>query len=313
MMSKELDKIYQAVCKISGAENPEKTATAEIILKELSKIEKEINSKSKDQQKIEKRVNEVVKVLMAFANLDYSKKAPLTNSGDYIDAVASGINMLGEELESSTVSLREKEVLLKEVHHRVKNNLQVISSLLSLQSDFIKDKDSLDRFLECRNRVKSMALIHEQLYKSKELSKIEFGNYLSMLVDSLNASYGFLKSDKIVLQIESPLHYLKVDTAIPCGLIINELLTNSYKYAFSETKKGTIKILVSKQSLLSKNDLCQLIVEDDGIGISPDIDVRNTKTLGLQLVHMLVEQLDGTIRLDRSTGTKFIITLHNIK
>lgn len=314
-MSKELDQIYAIVCRMGGIKtDPLKKDKVKAVFKALAELDKKLKDKNKIQQKIENRVNEVLKVLMSFANLDYSKKAPLTNKGDYIDAVASGINMLGEELQASTVSLREKEVLLKEIHHRVKNNLQIISSLLSLQSDYIQDQKSLERFMESRNRVRSMALVHEQLYESKDLSEIDFGKYLVMLVDSLNSSYGFVKKDIISVDIEADMHYFKIDTAIPCGLIVNELLTNCYKYAFpGNPDGGKIKIVFSKKNKLPENNSCRLTVEDNGVGISRDINIRNTRTLGLQLVNMLVDQLDGTIQLSRKKGTKFIITFNNIK
>ena len=199
-------------------------------------------------------------------------------------------------------SLREKEILLKEIHHRVKNNLQIISSLLNLQSEYIKDKQALVVFKESQNRVRSMALIHERLYQSEDLSRIEFGEYLRNLANHLFRSYG-VNSNTIELKIRVDDASLGIDAAIPCGLIMNELISNSLKYAFSERKEGEICI-----DFGSDNDgTFILTVSDNGVGFPEDLDFRSTGSLGLQLVRMLTEQFNGTIELDRSSGTKFKI------
>ncbi len=199
-------------------------------------------------------------------------------------------------------SLKEKEVLLKEIYHRVKNNLQVISSLLNLQSQYIRDKQALEIFKETQNRVKSMALIHEKLYQSKDLSRIDSAEYIRALADKLFRSYR-VNPDAIKLKSKVDNVPLDVNTAIPCGLIINELVSNSLQHAFPKHRKGEIRI-----ELRSDNDKkITLIVGDNGVGLPKDLDFRNTKSLGLQLVITLVEQLEGTIELDRSSGTEFKI------
>jgi len=201
-------------------------------------------------------------------------------------------------------SLQEKEVLLKEIHHRVKNNLQVISSLLNLQIGYIEDKHSIDVLKESRNRVKSMALIHGKLYESKDLSRIDFAEYIQNLAGCLFRSYGVIPG-VITLKINAGDVLLGIDTAIPCALIINELISNSLKHAFpAGSKESEIRI-----SLRSDNDnKFTLIISDNGVGFPKDLHFRNTETLGLQLVMTFVKQLRGTIELDESGGTEFKIT-----
>lgn len=204
--------------------------------------------------------------------------------------------------QQTKASLKEKEVLLKEIHHRVKNNLQVISSLLNLQRGSIKDPQTLEIFQESQNRVESMALIHEQLYRSKDLSRIDFADYIRNLVANLFCSYE-VRANAITLKINVDNVLLDINAAIPCGLIINELIANSLKYAFPVGKEGEIWIEFN-----SNNDKFTLIVADNGVGFPQDLDFQNTNSLGLQLVNALTEQLEGNIELDNSVGTKFIIT-----
>ncbi|MBW1675579.1 MAG: GAF domain-containing protein, partial [Deltaproteobacteria bacterium] len=205
-------------------------------------------------------------------------------------------------------SLQEKEVLLKEIHHRVKNNLQVISSLLNLQLGYIEDKHGIEIFKESQNRVKSMALIHEKLYESKDLSRIDFAEYIRSLATSLFRSYG-VSPDAIILKINGDDVLLGIDTAIPCALIINELISNSLKHAFTASKEGEIRI-----NLRSDNDdKFILIISDNGVGFPKDLDFENAETLGLQLVITLAKQLKGTIELDTNNGTEFKITFAPIE
>lgn len=207
-------------------------------------------------------------------------------------------------------SLREKELLLKEIHHRVKNNFQIISSLLSLQEVSIKDKVSSDVFKDSQNRIKSMALIHEELYKSVDISKIDFEQYIRNLTNYLYQSY-ISSSDNITFEIQTPSIFLDIETAIPLGLIINEMVSNSLKYAFNSSKKNIQnKIFIS----ISKDidDIYQLIVSDNGVGISNKIDFRNTDSLGMQLIISLTEQIDGNIDIDCENGTKFSITFKEL-
>jgi len=205
--------------------------------------------------------------------------------------------------EQIKASLKEKEVLLKEIHHRVKNNLQAISSLLYLQSKNIVDERTLEMFQDGRNRVRSMALVHERLYQSGDLARVDFAEYTQSLANSLFRSYG-VNSNIIKLKINVDGVFLGIDTAIPCGLIINELVSNSLKHAFPNGREGEIRI-----ELCSDNDgQFTLMVSDNGVGFPENLDFRNTKSLGLQLVNTLVAQLEGTVELDRSGETAFRIT-----
>ncbi|MCI0695685.1 PAS domain S-box protein [candidate division KSB1 bacterium] len=205
-------------------------------------------------------------------------------------------------------SLKEKEVLLKEIHHRVKNNLQIISSLLNLQSGYIHDEQAGEMFKESRNRVKSMALIHEKLYQSKDLARIDFADYIRHLTAYLLRSYS-VHSHGVNLKVDVDKILLDIDTAIPCGLIINELVSNSLKHAFPQGTAGEIRIGLHE----NPDGKMILIVGDNGAGLPTEIDFRNTESLGLQLVSTLTDQLDGTLELDRSQGTTFKILLspHN--
>ena len=204
--------------------------------------------------------------------------------------------------EKIKTSLQEKEVLLREVHHRVKNNIQIISSLLRLQMQYIEDKTSIEMIKECQNRIKSMALIHEKLYQSENLANINFGEYIEALVQGLVRSYG-VSAARIAAKIEVGDISLDIDTAIPCGLIINELVSNALKHAFPNGRKGEIIV-----ALRSVNEHIELTVSDNGVGIPKDIDFETTDSLGLHLATILAEdQLEGEINLDRSKGTTFQI------
>jgi PAS domain S-box-containing protein len=205
--------------------------------------------------------------------------------------------------EKINISLQEKVVLLREIHHRVKNNLQVISSLLNLQSGYIEDKKSLEIFRESQTRVRSMALIHEKLYQSKDLNKIEFSEYIESLIKDLFKSYN-IESSRIALKSKMEGIYFEIDTAILCGLIINELVSNSLKHAFPGNRKGEVFIELNQNS--SKNKFT-LIIKDNGIGFPANLDFRKTESLGLQLVTTLSEQLGGTIELNKNGFTEFKI------
>ncbi len=201
------------------------------------------------------------------------------------------------------ISLKEKEILLKEIHHRVKNNLQIISSLLRLQTRYINDSQTLEVFQDSHNRVRAMAIIHENLYQSNDLTKIEFSDYVRCLTNNLLRSYGVISGINIYLNIDQKIS-LKIDTVISCGLIINELVSNSIKHAFSNTKKGDIYI----ELLEIANNQYLLGVSDNGVGLSKNIDFYKNQSLGLQLVWSLVEQLEGIITFNTSLGTSFKIT-----
>jgi two-component sensor histidine kinase/predicted hydrocarbon binding protein len=207
--------------------------------------------------------------------------------------------------EKIKASLTEKEVLVKEVHHRVKNNLQIVSSLLSLQADSIKDAQARDKYLESIGRIKSMAIIHEQLYRSKNLSKINAEEYFSELVRFIAETYNVNKKVKVNLKIRVRDKFIDIDKAIPCGIIINELLSNAFKHAFPDNRAGEVNIEL--RSVVNPNHNCRLTISDNGIGIKGKINFNNPKTLGLQLINSLAEQLDGKLEVKRDKGTCFTI------
>jgi PAS domain S-box-containing protein len=225
------------------------------------------------------------------------------NGKKVLQAVVRDITDRKRDEDQIKASLAEKEVLLKEIHHRVKNNLQVISSLLKLQSRYIQDTRVTEMLKESQNRVRSMALVHEQLYQSKDLSKIDFAEYIQNLAHNLFQAYE-VDAKGVNLQTNIAPCSLNVDTAVPCGLIINELVTNSLKYAFINKEEGKIKIDFS----LENNKVCVLVVSDTGIGFPQELDYRNARTLGLRLVVSLVNQLRGKIELLEAVGTTFKIT-----
>jgi PAS domain S-box-containing protein len=218
-----------------------------------------------------------------------------------IEGVARDITEQMKAEEDLRLALREKEVMLKEIHHRVKNNLQVISSLLRLQSGQVRDAASLEALRESQNRVRSLSLIHERLYQSQSMASIKFSDYARRLATGLISSYkvGNVISLRVVAEDIS----LGIDKAIPCGLIINELISNSLKHAFPNGKGGKIWIALSR----SGAGELSLIVGDDGIGIPEDLDFIKAQTLGLRLVKGLVEQLHGSIELNCDQGTEFKI------
>ena len=200
-------------------------------------------------------------------------------------------------------SLHEKEVLLKEIHHRVKNNLQVIASLLYLQSDQLKDPADLALFEDTQNRVKSMALVHESLYRTGDLARFNFAQYIESLTSHLFQAH-VAESSGICLDMELDEVILDVDTAIPCGLILNELLTNALTYACPDGRFWTIHI-----TLRAADEHVTLSVRNTGIGLPKDFELRSTESLGLQLVGMMTEQLGGMLTLTCEAGTVFTISI----
>ena len=195
-------------------------------------------------------------------------------------------------------SLREKEVLLKEIHHRVKNNLQVTSSLLKLQSGHIQDPQALAMFSESQNRIRSMALVHEKLYQSSDLSRIDFSDYVHSLTDLLFRSYS-VDRNRIHLRVEGDRTFLSVETAVPCGLIVNELLSNCLKHAFPDKRPGEIRVRITEST---SGESLTLTVADNGIGLPPGLELEQTETLGLQLVRTLTRQLSGQLQFAGNEG-----------
>ncbi len=204
-------------------------------------------------------------------------------------------------------SLEEKELLIKEIHHRVKNNLMVISGLLNLQSQYIHDQNDLAFFEESQARARSMALIHERLYKSDNVKSIDFGEYIVKLANDLFHDY-VCDPSRVKLDVKVENIMVDVDTAIPLGLIVNELLSNSMKHGFPDGKYGEIQIKFHHY-----NDKLQLTVKDNGIGLSGKLDYKNTDSLGLQLVNLLTGQIDGELEVNMNGGTEFVVSFTEVK
>lgn len=199
-------------------------------------------------------------------------------------------------------SLEEKEVLLKEIHHRVKNNLQVISGLLNLQAQHITDEKSREIYKESQNRVISMALIHEELYQARDLARVDFAAYIRNLAKNLFASYG-MKSGNVKLVLETDEMNMVVDTAIPCGLIINELISNALKHAFPNGSEGEIRVRFHE----TEEGEYELLISDNGVGLPEGLDIWQTSSLGMQLVTVLTSQLGGELNVRSDEGTEFSI------
>jgi two-component sensor histidine kinase len=308
-MKNELSVILDKVRALSGI-SPRKNETDEqAILRGLEAIEQKTIEEKKLKESCEVRVNGILNVLMSFAQLDYSRKIEISDERDFIDALGAGINMLGEELKGSTVSLHEKEVLLKEIHHRVKNNLQVISSLLNLQADQIDDISFKEKYRVSRDRIRSMALVHEKLYESENLSLIDFGDYVNSLANSLNMSYNPDNSRiDVKIEVGKNAGMFRIETAIPCGLILNEMLSNSFKYAFPGGQKGNVNVFFGNIGKKGEKPLFMLEVKDNGVGLPQDAKIESAETLGFQLISMLTDQLNGKLEVGREKGTSFSLT-----
>ena len=247
---------------------------------------------------------------------DISVAAWNSRGEDYFTAIIQDVTDRKKAEEQLKESLNEKDILLKEIHHRVKNNLMVISSLLSLQSRYIKDKDTLNIFKESQSRARSMALIHEKLYSSDDLKRINFGEYIRTLTTDLFHTYvtdpGLIKLDIDVDDV-----MLDINTAVPLGLIVNELVSNSMKHAFPGLYRaefadnaGTGKDEVMDEinvNFKPERDYFVLIVKDNGIGFPEELDFKNTDSLGLRLVNSLTDQIRGCIQLKVDGGTEFKI------
>ncbi len=255
-----------------------------------------LSSESKSDVELEcvKNDGETIHTMMAAAplfNADGKIQGIMATFADISDMIAAENQIMA--------SLEEKEVLLREIHHRVKNNLQIISSLMNLQSEYTQEPEILKMFQESKNRIRSMALIHEKLYQSKDLAHIDFVEYLKSLVDMLLSFYRE-KSTDINVSLKCGEINLEIDTAISMGLIVNELLSNCFKHAFPGQRSGEVAINLSKNG-----DNYLLEVADNGIGIPEDVDIKNTDSLGLLIVQTLTLQLKGTLEHYNEGGTKF--------
>ncbi|MFT6502985.1 MAG: two-component sensor histidine kinase [Crocinitomicaceae bacterium] len=216
-----------------------------------------------------------------------------------------GLTEKNNQLEGLNV---EKEVLLKEIHHRVKNNLQIITSLLSLQSSFIEDDTTKALFRYSQYRINSMAMIHEMLYKTEDVSKISYNEYVQMLVSSLIVSMKGT-ANNVETEVNVPDIHLNIDTAIPLGLLMNEIVTNSLKYGLKDDSAGLIKIEIANV----RHNEYKMTISDNGVGFAEGINFRNSNSLGLMLIHRLTIQLKGNIEKENTfDGTKYILNFQEI-
>lgn len=295
---------YEYAIPFYGARRP---ILADLILRSDGEV-KETNygeiKKSGKALMTERYIPKLGKVL-------WGKASPLYDeNGECIGAIESIRDITHQKNAENDIkkTLTEKELLLKEIHHRVKNNLQIISSLLDLQEEYVKeDAEAVNVLHESQNRVMSMALIHELLYQAKDLNKIDFSEYIKNLISHLFDSYGV--QNNIIPTIKIGEIFLNIETAVPSGLIISELVSNSLKYAFPDDISGEVLI-----SLQTKGTDFELIIADDGIGFPEGLDFRNVRSsLGLKLVNSLVQQLEGTISMDRNKGTNFRIKFKELK
>ncbi len=218
-------------------------------------------------------------------------------------------------------SLKEKEVLLKEIHHRVKNNLQIVSSLLDLQAEYIQEPEILEKLEDSKHRLLAMSLIHETLYQSETLTQVDFSDYVERLATNILFAQS-TDCDRIKLEFNLEPVFLNLETAIPCGLLLNELITNSIKHAFPDPLQGKIYIELHYQSAETAPNLnqtsCQepkimLKVSDNGIGLPANMDFKETKSLGLTLIHDLTQQLGGNLAINLSNGTQFTLIFSELK
>jgi PAS domain S-box-containing protein len=258
------------------------------------------------------RYGRLLSVPVIFGNEPVGEIGVVDASHDYTDddllvvrrlasLYAMAINRLRSEQQLNN-SLREKEILIKELHHRVKNNLQVISSLLSLQMRRVDDERYRSLFQESQNRIHAMALVHEKLYHSEIMTRIDFGKYINELTQHLFYSYN-INRHLVRLDLDVKEVFLGIDVAVPCAMIVNELISNSLKHAFPDGRKGIISVTLS----LAEGGKHLLAVSDDGIGMPGDFDPGKTDSLGMQIVHSLARQIRGTIDISRGEGTRVSI------
>ena len=226
------------------------------------------------------------------------------SNGEYLGSRGSNRDITDRKIMSEQInaSLAEKATLLREIHHRVKNNLQIVSSMLNMQIRKISDPKMIETLRDSQNRVMSMALVHEHLYRGKDFAHIDLKNYITALGKGLFQTYADTNSG-VRLDIAIRDIYVDINAAIPLGLISNELITNSLKYAFKEKKGGILSITAKEDA-----QALTFIVTDNGIGLPKGITLENQDSLGLRLVHTLTGQLHGTVTIDRTEGTKFVFT-----
>ncbi len=246
------------------------------------------------------------RLIVATKNVSEGKMIPVApvqenEIGQLIQFFNEMIENLKTKEDRITKSLHEKEILLKEIHHRVKNNLQIVNSLIALQSDNISDPHTLNHLRDIEGRIKTMGIIHEQLYRSSDFSHIFLDDYLRELVGHLFLSY-MMDPERIHYEIQGDHFEIDLIPSIPCGLILNEIVSNAFKYAFPGSRTGNLFIEITRT-----NGGCTITVSDDGVGFPEGVDLREGGRLGMQLIASLVKQLNGTVDMKRNNGTEYII------
>jgi len=248
------------------------------------------------------RTDSIIEAIMALARLDFGHTIPIDDKNDALTAISAGVNMLGEELRENVISLKEKEQLLKEIHHRVKNNMQIIISLLRLQTSNETNPHLLALVQDSESRINAMALVHEMLYSTKDFVFTRLKEYTGFLVDSLFLSYA-PPNHQIELEIDIDEHlYYEIDRMIPLGLILNELISNSLKHAFTNNS-GKIQI----KAISDEEGWCFIHYSDNGVGLPENFDINQTESLGMQLISMLTEQLEGQLEIQNKNGLSYTL------
>ncbi|MGC9526410.1 MAG: PAS domain S-box protein [Limnospira sp.] len=301
--------VNQAFCDLFGVATPPE----KLFGNDGSNFAREYQDLFADPTEFVRRSREILSVGEAVTNEEIRFADGRTMEWDYVP-IGIGDRHQGhlwmyrdisdrKQAESRLVSsLQEKEVLLKEIHHRVKNNLLVVSNLLEFQGDYLEDETLIRVLEESRDRIYSMALIHEKLYRSTNLDRIDFSEYLENLVDNLFESYN-VAEDRISVELDVEAIDLNIETAHPCGLIVNELLSNTFKHAFPNGRTGNVRLELHRLP----DDKIGLTVQDDGVGFPPDLDFHNVESLGMELICTLTEQLEGEITMRQNNGTIFTI------
>ena len=291
------------------------TRTLDRSIQKRHRVEEEL---AQNRNHLEDIVNERTGELQE-SNIELARlNAKLRAMNEEYNATNEELTAINEEFETQFIelkqaeekikaSLKEKEVLIQEIHHRVKNNLQIVINFIKFQQMKHEDEKHADILTDLENRVRTMSLIHERLYRSVDFSKIDFTEYIQELADELFISYG-VERNQITLTTSNKNVMLDLDRSITCGLIINELITNALKYAFPENRKGKLEA-----GLYSIDDSYELIVSDNGIGLKKDYVIGSTKSIGLRLIKGWVNQIDGKMEIDSSAGTKFTIRFSNKK
>jgi two-component sensor histidine kinase len=246
------------------------------------------------------RAEEIIHAIMALARLDFSYKIAIDTKGDNMTAIAAGVNMLGEELQGNVISLKEKEQLLKELHHRVKNNMQIIVSMLRLQTINEENPRLLALVRDSQNRINAMALVHEMLYSTNDFVFTRLKEYVDFLSTSLFMSYAPPKHEiEVVINIEDDI-FFEIDRMIPLGLILNEIMSNSLKHAFKKNK-GKIEL----SAMIEDDGTCVIAYSDNGVGLPENFNIERAESFGMQLIMMLTDQLDGDIRFESKGGLRY--------